>query len=271
MKNSKQKFGPWTIVTGANSGIGAAFVNELAARGYNIVLVGRRIDAVQKKGNELMRKYNIQTRNVIVDLSDHDFLASIAKATDDLDIGLLVSNAGDAAMGALLKIELSKLKSMLKLNTQSHLELTHYFGRRFAKRGQGGIILISSTAALQGTPYIGNYAGAKAYLLNMGTALNYEMRGTGVNVTVLLPGPTKTPGLTDKPAIPLSKLPAPVMKPAAVAKIGLKALNKNRPFVIAGRMNRMMSNFGVLIGKVKNRNMWGALITGIVPAELKAK
>ncbi len=158
---------------------------------------------------------------------------------------------------------------MLRLNTQTHLELIHHFGRLFEKRSSGGILLISSTAGLQGPPFIANYAGSKAYLLNVGMALNYEMRGTGVDVTVLLPGPTKTPGLMEKPAIPLHTLPAPKMSPDAVAKIGLQALAKNKPFVIAGRLNRVMANVGAMLGKLQGRNMWGALMKSIVPAELR--
>jgi hypothetical protein len=91
---------------------------------------------------------------------------------------------------------------MLRLNTGAHLQLVHHFGRLFEKHGGGGMLLVSSTAALQGTPFLANYAGAKAYLLNMGMALNYEMRETGINVTVLVPGPTKTPGLLEKPSFP---------------------------------------------------------------------
>ncbi len=269
MKQRLQKFGPWALVTGANSGIGAAFARLLAAQGYDVVLVGRRPKALQELSSELNRLHGIQTRDVVVDLSEPDFLSKLAKATEDLDIGLLISNAGDAAMGALLRVDLARLTKMLRLNTQTHLELVHHFGRRFEKRGNGGIVLISSTAGLQGTPFAGNYAGAKAYLLNLGTAMNYEMKGTGVNVSVLLPGPTRTPGLTEKPDIPLSKLPAPVMNPETVARIGLRAVSRNKPFVVAGFLNRVMSNFGVLIGKVRSRNMWGGLLKGIVPPELK--
>lgn len=202
-------------------------------------------------------------------MSDPDFLKQIVTQTKDLNIGLLILNAGDAAMGALLRVELPRLTQMLRLNTQIHLELAHYFGQLFEKRSKGGILLVSSTAGLQGTPYVGNYGGAKAYLLNLGMALNYEMKGTGVNVTVLLPGPTKTPGLMEKPAIPLHTLPAPQMQPDAVAKVGLRALARNKPFIIAGFMNRVMANMGVFMGKVLGRNMWGGLLKGIVPKELK--
>lgn len=271
MNTETQKFGPWALITGANSGIGAAFAGILAARGYNIALVGRREGALQKVSEMLKETNATQTRVVVVDLSDTGFLAQLAEKTKDLDIGLLISNAVDAAMGALLRVELPKLTHMLRLNTQTHLELAHHFGRLFEKRGKGGIILVSSTAGLQGTPFVANYAGSKAYLLNIGMALNYEMRGTGVNVSVLVPGPTSTPGLLEKPAIPLASLPAPQMKPQTVAKIGLKALAKNKPFVIAGFMNRVMANFGGALGKTGGRNMWGGLMKGIVPKELKVR
>lgn len=172
-------------------------------------------------------------------------------------------------MGALLRVELPRLTQMLHLNTQTHLELVHYFGRRFQNRGKGGILLVSSTAGLQGTPFVGNYATSKAYILNFGMALNYEMRCTGVNATVLVPGPTKTPGLIDKPAIPLNSLPAPQMAPQSVAKIGLRAVAKNQLYIIPGLMNRMMAGIGTLLGKVRGRNMWGGLLKGIVPKYLK--
>lgn len=265
------KYGQWALVTGANSGIGAAFAENLANQGYNIAVVGRRSDATQTMVNHLKKTYSVEAQAIVVDLSEPDFLSKIKDQTNALDVGLLVSNAGDDAMGALLRVELSKLTKMLRLNTQTHLELAHHFGQLFEKRGSGGILLVSSTAGLQGTPFIGNYAGAKAYLLNIGLALNYEMCGTGVDVTVVLPGPTKTPGLLDKPAIPLHTLPAPQMSPKAVASIGLNALGKNKPFVIAGRVNRMMANVGVLIGKVRGRNMWGGLMKGVVPSELRLR
>ena len=102
-------------------------------------------------------------------------------------------------------------------------------------------------------------------------ALNYEMRKTGVNVTVLMPGPTDTPDLTEKAAIPLAKLPAPQMSPDAVAKIALRALAKNEPYVIASVMNQIMSGIGNLLGRTNGRNMWGGLMSSIVPAELRVR
>lgn len=271
MKQTKLKYGPWALVTGATSGIGTAFAENLAQQGYNIALLGRRADATQAAAKHLEQAHAIKTRAVVVDLTDPDSLVQITEQTKDLDIGMLISNAGDAAMGAMLRVKLPDLTRMLRLNTQVHLELAHHFGSRFEARGNGGILLLSSTAGLQATPYLANYASAKAYLLNLGMALNYEMRGTGVAVTVLLPGLTKTPGLLEKPAIALHTLPAPQMAPETVAKIGLQALGKNKPFVVAGRMNRIMANASVLLGKVLGRNLWGVLVKRVVPVELRVR
>ena len=271
MAQHSKKFGPWALVTGANSGIGKAFSQQLASQGYNLVLVGRQPELIEKVSAEIGDKYSIETREVIVDLSTDNFLAQVITQTRGLDIGLLISNAGDDAMGALLRVNLNNLKQMLRLNTSTHLELMHHFGRQFETRGGGGILLVSSTAGLQGTPYLANYSGSKAYLLNLGLALNYELRKTGVSVTVLVPGPTKTPGLLNKPDIPLATLPAPQMSPELVVRIGLNALQQNKPYVIAGNMNRLMSGVGRLLGRTIGRNMWGQLIQGIVPQALKAR
>jgi uncharacterized protein len=271
VNNRTLQFGPWALGTGANSGIGAAFAETLAKQGYSLALVGRRADALDAVSERLTESYSIKTQSVVVDLSASEFLARLVSQTRNLDIGLLVSNAGDDAMGALLRNELNDLTTMLRLNTEVHLKLAHHFGRLFETRGRGGIVLVSSTAALQGTPFLANYAGAKSYLLNMGMALNYEMRGTGVNVTVVVPGPTRAPGLLEKPAIPLSKLPAPAMSPADVARVGLSALARNKPYVIAGVVNRVVARMGSLIGRTGARNMWGGLIKGIVPAPLSVR
>jgi hypothetical protein len=100
MESKPMQFGPWAVVTGANSGIGAAFAEELAKQGYNVALVGRRAEALVAVSNRLTKTYSINTRSVVVDLSTSDFLAQLAARTNDIDVGLLVSNAGDAAMGA---------------------------------------------------------------------------------------------------------------------------------------------------------------------------
>lgn len=235
----KQRFGPWAIVTGASSGIGKEFARQLAASGIHLVLIARRLPLLEELGRELADQYGIQYRALDVDLSADDFLEKIDSATRDLDVGLLVSNAGAGNPGDFLGIAQSELLRIVRLNVVSHLSLTHHYGRKLVGRGRGGILLVSAMGASQGIPYMANDSGTKAYVTSLGTALNYELRKLGVNVSVLLPAPTDTPAIAelgfDPAAMPLKPMPVE----QCVAE-GLAALHANRPTHISGRFYRMM-------------------------------
>ena len=192
--NTKQftnKFGPWAVVTGASSGIGSGYARELAARGLNVVLVARNDVRLKEFADELEQTHGIDTRVVSADLSDTDFLHGVRVVTDNLDIGMLVSNAGVASMGAMLRVDVEMLARNLQVNTGAHLRLAHHFGRRFESRGRGGIVLVGSMAGMQGTPFGANYAGSKAYVHMLGQALNYELKGKGIHVSVVAPRPDR--------------------------------------------------------------------------------
>src|SRR5690349_10153763 len=158
-------FGPWAIVTGASSGIGEAFARQLAASGLHLVLVARRLATLDEIGSRLANEYGIQYRAVGVDLSDEDFLEKIREATRNLDVGLVISNAGATVYGNFLTAEPTVIQRNLHLNVTAHLDLIHHYGQGLVQRGRGGVILVSSTAGLQGTPYMADYAAAKAYVL----------------------------------------------------------------------------------------------------------
>ncbi len=263
------KFGPWALVTGASSGIGTGFAHAVAAQGLNVVLVGRREGRLKEVAEEIETSHQVQTRIVATDLTDDAFLTDIRHVTDPLDIGLLVSNAGAGALGAMLKVDVEDLLGNLTLNTNAHLRLSHHFGDRLVQKGRGGILLVGSMAGMQGTPLGANYAGAKGYVHNLGQALNYELRKTGVHVSVTVPGPVNTPALNDRTDIDLGKMPGPVMSVDDLVAIGLRGLAKNKPLVVAGGANRVMDfMFRRVMPRQTGRNMMGMMVTKYAPAEL---
>ena len=236
----KKRFGPWALVTGASSGIGREFARQLAASGLNVVLVARRESLLDEVGQGLAKDFNVQYRTVVADLSQEGFLDKLAEATNDLDIGLVVSNAGTGNPGEFLKIDRGELENLLRLNTLAHLDIAHHFGRRLAGRGQGGLLFVGAMGADKGLPYMANDGGAKAYVQSFSEGLHVELKPLGVHVTVLPPGPTDTPVIAKLGLTP-DTMP---MKPMAVEQCvseGLKALQENRSMIIPGRLNRIMN------------------------------
>src|SRR6201993_1941950 len=124
MKKSidKHQFGPWALVTGASSGIGKEFARQIAASGINVVLVARRDALLAELGRAISQEFDVQYRALAIDLSQEGFISGLADATDDIDIGLVVSNAGTASPGEFLKLERPLLQATLRLNTMAHLD-----------------------------------------------------------------------------------------------------------------------------------------------------
>ncbi len=250
-------YGPWALVTGASSGIGAEFARTLAGQGLDLVLASRRLERLEEIGRDLSHKFGVRVRTIGVDLSEPGFLDTIRTKTDGLDIGLVISNAGAGEFGPFLELDLEKLDRNLQLNVHAHLQLSHHFGQRLAARGKGGIILVSSTGALQGVPYLANYSAAKAYLVALGEALNYELKATGVDLTVLLPGPTDTPMLYSIDAFDPARMPMKPMTPTDTVQEGLSGLLRHRPVQIAGRMNRFIAG---VVPRRRATGLWGGLM-----------
>jgi short-subunit dehydrogenase len=164
----------------------------------------------------------------------------LADATRDLDIGLVVSNAGTGNPGEFLKHDRQLLHQTLRLNTIAHLDITHHFGQKLGERRRGGIILVGALGADNGIPYMANDGGAKAYVHSLGEALHYEFKPLGVYVTVLAAGVTNT-AVIDKFGLNPKTMP---MKPMSVEQCvseGLSGLRKNRSRVVPGRLNRIMN------------------------------
>ena len=236
----KKRFGPWALVTGASSGIGKEFARQIAASGIHVALVGRRELLLRTVGVECTRASGVQHRIIRLDLSEPDFLPVLADATRDLDIGLVVSNAGTGNPGEFLKHDRQLLHETLRLNTIAHLDITHHFGQKLGERRRGGIILVGALGAENGIPCMANDGGAKAYVHSLGEALHYEFKPLGVYVTVLAAGVTNT-AVIDKFGLNPKTMP---MKPMSVEQCvseGLSGLLKNRSRVVPGRLNRIMN------------------------------
>jgi uncharacterized protein len=235
-------YGPWAVVTGASSGIGRAFAEHLAAAGLNLVLAARSTDRLHTLGDDLARAHGITYRVVTVDLSQPDGATALIDATADLDVGLLISNAGGGHPGRLLDQARDDLYRRLTLNATTHLDLLLGFAPRLVARERGGIVLVSALGAVHGLPNMAHESAAKAYVLNLGEALHYELGPAGVNVTVMLPGNVDTPiidafGL-DRAALPIRPQPA-----AQAVRETMAALRRGRPMHIPGRLMRVMTRF----------------------------
>ncbi|HWH50983.1 MAG TPA: SDR family NAD(P)-dependent oxidoreductase [Gemmatimonadaceae bacterium] len=256
------RFGPWAVVTGASSGIGREFARQIAAAGINVVLVARRQALLDDVGRELSTAYGVEHRVVAADLSQDGFIARLADATRDLDVGLVVSNAGTATPGEFRLLERHDLADLLRLNAFSHMEIAHHFGRRLASRGRGGILLCGAMGAEHGIPYVANDSAAKAYVQSLGESLHVELAPLGVGVTVLIIGPTQT-AIIDKFGLAPDAMPMKPMSVEQCASEGLNALRKNRATHLSGRLNRVLR---ALIPAPLSRLMMGKMMAKALAA-----
>jgi short-subunit dehydrogenase len=236
----KKRFGPWALVTGASSGIGKEFARQIAASGINIVLVARREDLLKEVGVEFGKSYGVEHRVVVLDVSRENFIGQLASATDDLDIGLVVSNAGTGNSGEFLKLDRQLHHATLRISTMAHLDTTHHFGAKLVKRGRGGLILAGAMGAENGVPLMANDGAAKAYVHSLGEALHYEFKPLGVHVTVLAAGFTET-AVLGKFGFDPKTMPLKPMSVEQCVSEALSGLIKNRSRVVPGRLNRLMN------------------------------
>lgn len=239
MKNFKEKYGPWALITGATSGIGEAISKELASKGINIVLVARKTDELELKAAALRSRYQIDTQIISADLSSDEGIDKVKSSTNGLTIGLIAIAAGLEVNGAFEKNDIKKELKVVQININATLQLTHHFVEKMVSMGKGGVLLVASLSGHMPNPYFANYAGTKAYVLNFGASLYGELKPKGVDVCVLSPGLTNTPMIKDN-GVDWSKTPMQAMSPQEVAQAGVNALGK-KLIAIPGSKNKMMA------------------------------
>jgi len=239
----QEKYGPWALVTGGTSGIGAEFCKQLAEKGLNLVLVARKKEGLEAKQKLLQGEYGIEVKTIQADLSVSTAYERVINDVRDLEIGLFIPAAGVENHGDITKIDLDKELALIQLNVTSVFALSHYFARTMSKRGKGGILMISSIIGHMPNPYLSNYAGSLAYKYNFGASLHWELKKKGVDVTVLCPGFTATPMMDNMSDLDFSKAPVKPMDPSDVVQCGLKALGRT-PVAIPGFKNKFMVFMG---------------------------
>src|SRR5262245_1874836 len=257
MNDFLERYGPWALITGASSGIGEAFARRLAAKGLHLVIVARREDRLRALADELQRRHAISVRVVAADVSGADFLPLIARATDNVQIGLLVNNAGVATTGNFLDNDLDAELALLHVNNRSSLILAHHFGRSMRKLGRGGMIFLASTLAFAAVPCWSNYAASKAYDLALAEGIAKELSKDGVSGLALCPGPTRSE------LWPPGSKPWMAMEPEAVVDVALKKLGK-RTTVVAGWFNSIITLSTRLLPRSWNAAIFGRVVGGML-------
>jgi uncharacterized protein len=191
-ENWIERYGDWAVVTGASDGIGRAMAIELAARGVSLLLVARRRDRLEAIATELRGQFGTQCRVVSADLGNSVGIDAVMAEAAELDVGTLVAAAGFGTSGSFIRNQISKELEMIDVNCRAMVALAHYFGRRFAERKRGAIVLMSSLLAFQGVPRASNYAATKAFVQTFAEGLRIELRPYGVDVIASAPGPVRS-------------------------------------------------------------------------------
>jgi short-subunit dehydrogenase len=233
------------LVTGASSGIGAEIARQLARRGLGLTLVARRADRLQTLADELSARHGVRAEVIGADLTEQTARQQIAAevARRELVVDVLVNNAGFSTTGPVHGSDVDREVAMIRTDVEAVAALCSIFVPGMVDRGRGAVLNVASTAAFQPLPGQAGYAAAKAFVLAYSQALRAELKGRGVTVTVLCPGPVETEFAetagfdADEAANALPKIMW--LSAEAVAKAAVDGLEKGRRVVVPGAANRI--------------------------------
>jgi short-subunit dehydrogenase len=252
------------VVTGASSGIGTEAARELSRRGYGVTLVARREDRLRELAAELGDGAEAHACDV-TDPGARRGLAD-ALAARGTYVSILVNNAGFGTSGPFVNAERERELDMVRTNIEAVVDFCALFAPGMAERGSGGILNVASTASFQPLPMQAGYAATKAFVLSFSESLHAELKGKGVAVTALCPGPVKTE-FADVAEIPGHEALPGIFwaSPEEVAKAGIKGLERDKRVVIPGTLNRA----GAIGGQHAPRSLVLRLTSRVHPAARK--
>lgn len=257
MQLLNSKYPNTALITGASSGIGEAFARKLASLGFNVIIVARRKDRLEKIAEEIRTNHKVEVVVVQADLSEENFLQKIIEAVGEREIGILINNAGLGSVSEFVNAEAEHEIKMVKVNCVAPVVLTHHFLPQMIKRKSGAIIFLGSILSFQPTPFSAAYSATKAFNSYLGDALWYELKKYNIDVLSLNPGGTDTEFLR------LSKRSNLLIRtPEVVVETALKALGK-KPSVIDGIINKIVIPLGRFLPRKLLINLTG-FISGIL-------
>jgi hypothetical protein len=226
------------LITGASSGIGAAFAEALAAQGLDLILVARSEDKLRALAKQLAEVHSRRVEVVTADLSAPGSAAKVHAAAQGLgmEVDLLINNAGFGTVGAFAKLDAERERQEIMLNAAAVVDLAHAFLPAMLEGERGAIVNVASAAAFQPIPYMSVYAATKAFVLSFSQSLRGELRGKGVKVLAVCPGPVDTPFFEATGADGLrSTVPRGTMVTTdQVVRESLRALRAGRSVVVPG-------------------------------------
>ena len=195
MQDAKRSTGRWAWVAGASEGLGRAFAEALAERGYHLVLFARRGPLLQGIADELRKAHGCEVVTQALDLGGEDVVERLQRQLDSTPVDLAVYNAAYAPLGPFLEQDCEDLERALDVNATGLLRWSHTLGRAMAQQGRGALLLMSSLAGNQGSHHLATYADTKGFINIFGESLYSEFAPLGVDVLVCCAGAIRTPGL----------------------------------------------------------------------------
>lgn len=248
----------YALITGASSGIGWELAHIFASQKQNVILVARSEEKLHQLKEELESKYKIKAQVLVSDLAKPEASQILFKVitSQGWNVSVLVNNAGFGHHSEFAKTEWGKQRDMIQVNITALTELTHLFLPAMIQNKNGKILNVASTAAFQPGPLMSVYYATKAYVLSFSEGLFEELRGTGVTVTALCPGPTQSGfqvaanmndvALFDSAPLPSSK---------DVAIYGYHTLMQGKPVAIHGAVNKMLASSVRFVPRAMTRKL----------------
>lgn len=245
------------LITGATAGIGYELAKLYANEGRNLILIARDEEKLEKVREKLYVLYNINIYIIVLDLSEDNFCEKVLDFVDkkNLSVDILINNAGVGSFGYLNEIEMEKELRLIDINIRALTELTKTFLPNMIEDGYGGIMNVSSTAAFCAGPKMATYYASKAYVLNFTEAIYEEVKGTGIKISCLCPGPVDT-DFQEKSGI--KKRPSTkkvLVSPKEVAEIAFKDFKKGKLIIIPGFKNKVIVTINKFIPRSLSRKV----------------